>query len=292
MDERVHFTGSDARLVFLNHPEQELVGQPLDAAHYVITGGSSPVHIWNYARQKEGGAPFDDTAIGNHLAELQLVMNQDRFESTAEQFRDNPVVGDMLLMYQKHGNWGQIKRSGYKLLGGRVGSVGEEITLKNATYPTISLKFKEILARRGESQQPQEGGAGDILELRESEERPEQAKYWPVEGYYVHKDRRKAFAPQRQGTPSGDPFEESQFVGFRRYDARFVRVGPDHNSSAEDWLESRSTETEFISAFVEIGLGGPAGGSRKLYAWSTVEKRYKSTGRTSSHLRSPILDTQ
>lgn len=291
MAERVHFTGQDARLVFLNHPETDQVGEPVDAAHFVITGGSSPVHIWNYARRKEGGAPFDDTAIGNHLAELQLVMNQERFESTEEQFRDNPKVGDMLLLYRSRADWGSRKTAGYKMLEGRVGSVGEEITLRNATYPTISIKFKEILDWRGESQQQAGRGDGGILQLSGPEERPTQTRFWPIEGYYTENARRKAFAPGRQGAPSGDPFSPSQFQAFRRHPVQYVRIGGRYDS-IDGWLDEQRSGSDFSSAFIEVARPGRGGGERELYAWSTAERRYKSTGQTSAHVRTPILDAQ
>lgn len=287
MSDRVYFTGSDAELVFLNHPERE-PGQPLDAAHYQLTAGSSPVHIWNYAREEEGGAPFDDTATGNHLAELQLVMNQRRFEETEAQFRAHPNVGDMLLLYETHGDWGTPKTAGYKLLDGHVGSTGEEVTLRNATYPTISLKFKEAVPHGGESQQQTDPGSGDVLELRGEDEPPRRAKFWPVDGYYLDNGTPKAFAPNRSNVPTGDPLSTGQFVRFKRQPVQYVRIGNEYED-IDEWLSGES----FVSAFIEVGRSyDPDDGGRELYAWHTGSQLYQSTGRTSPHLRSPIIDAQ
>jgi hypothetical protein len=291
MQDRVYYTGSDARLVFLNHPEHDLTGRPLDAAHYVLTAGSSPVHIWNYARQQDGGAKFDDTAIGNHLADLQLVMNQERFEKTEDRFRDHSGVGDMLLLYETTANWGASKTAGYRLLDGHVGSVGEEITLKNATYPTVSLKFKEAVPYGSASQQRAGSGEGGILELGAEGEVPGgRVKYWPIEGYYADNGVSKAFAPGRTGAPSGTPLEASQFARFRRHPAQYVSLGQFGPDSFDQWLKAQKSAKDFAGAFLEVARRRPKQSERQLYAWHTAERQYKNTGRASGSARTPILE--
>lgn len=155
-DLRAYYSSTDVEVILQTHPDPEVRAKPVDAAHFILTAGSNPIHIWNYAQRDDstqaqalqigvqGGAPFDDTAIGNTIVQLQLVMNLDRLNHMRGTFAPLTNIGDVIIRYKGVASWGEIQETGYILLDGHVSQIGSEVTVRNATYPSVTLVFKDI----------------------------------------------------------------------------------------------------------------------------------------------------
>ena len=160
-----YFTGADVEITLLNHPDERWAGEVVDCAFFNLTLGSSPIHIWNYARREgpamlspdqrgrlsqieqgqASGAPFDDTARSNSFYKLQLILNQDRFKNTYYQFRSMSEIGDVKIKYSKQVEFGEdgLREAGYKLINGHVGTVSEEVNVRGSSHPAIQLTFED-----------------------------------------------------------------------------------------------------------------------------------------------------
>lgn len=165
MEDRHYFTRSDATIRLLTHPDERWRGETVDAPYFRITAaGRAPIHIWNYARRDAGtmsnesqnarlealqegsvgGSPFDDTALSDARYELQIMLNEQRFEETYYQFRTMSEVGNVLVKYEKVAGWEDQARAGYTLVGGRVGSVGREVNVQGSAHPSVELTFEDM----------------------------------------------------------------------------------------------------------------------------------------------------
>lgn len=160
-----YFTGTDATITLLTHPDDEWRGESVDCAFFQLTAGTSPIHIWNYARSEgtpamsnaaqdaqieelqsgtAGGAPFDDTAVSNMQASLQLLINEERFESTYYQFRSMSEIGNVKVEYDTQVDFESRSSTGYVMLDGRVSTVSRESSGRNATYPSVEITFRDV----------------------------------------------------------------------------------------------------------------------------------------------------
>lgn len=162
-DEPTYFTGADARLLLLTHPDEKWRGHEIDCAYFQLTAGTTPVHLWNYARRdgptmseatateladlqsgQSGGAPFDDTAVGNLTVSLQLVLNEQRFEDTYYKMRSMSEIGNVLIEYSKLASFEDTSEAGYTLLDGRVQQVGREVRVDNTVNPSVQIQFRNV----------------------------------------------------------------------------------------------------------------------------------------------------
>lgn len=172
-NDKGYFSGVDVEITLLNHPDEQWHGHTVDCPYFSLTLGSSPIHIWNYARRdgpamvspdqrgrlqqlqsvEAAGAAFDDTARSNAYYQLQLVLNQDRFKSTYYKFRSMTEIGDVLIRYTRRVEFGEDggREAGYKLIGGRVGSVSEEVNVRSSPHPAVQITFENGYAL-GETQ--------------------------------------------------------------------------------------------------------------------------------------------
>lgn len=153
-----YYTSSDAQIILLNHPDETQNNVPLDVAHFELTGGRSPIHIWNYTYRKPGsdylqegvagGARFDDTALGNQLVELQLIVNRERLKSFHYAFRSMTRIGDIELRYQavseRLGEEPRASTVGYRLINGHVGQTAGSMELSSPLHQSIRLYFQDI----------------------------------------------------------------------------------------------------------------------------------------------------
>ena len=160
-----YYTNADATIRLLSHPDEEWRGRTVDVAYFQITAGTSPVHIWNYARSKgtpamsnpaqeqqlddlqsgnAGGAPFDDTAESNQQVSLQLLLNEERFEDTYYQFRSMSEIGDIQVKYSGRKGFEDVSETGYVLVDGRVSTVSRESSTRNGTHPSVEITFRDI----------------------------------------------------------------------------------------------------------------------------------------------------
>jgi len=306
MASRTYFTGSDGEIEFRSHPDPRWNGQPLDVAHFVMTAGSSPIPIYNYANRQDseerpyleanreenkpmnkdpvGGATFDDVAQGNEIAELQLAVNQQRFTQVKAKFQSMTDVGDAVIRYTNFSNWDPEPESvGYELIDGTVNQVGEEISVGNATFPSITITFRYA--------QPLGGAGPSPFEETESGEGQNQdhVEFVRVGGVYRKDGKPKSFHPRTapEDWPTGDPILEHDplrpdfFDSYRRKQGSQVPTDKD----PEEWFQSQS----FIGAFLEEKRRN----GRRLWIWSPKDEAYElaKAGKWQSSSRSvPILE--
>lgn len=139
MTEAIYFTGSDAEFLLDSQDE------PLDAAQFTLTAGRTPLHIWNYARRldqehdtRSGGAPFDDTALGNELCQVQLIVNRKRLIDFYDVFQPQTPIGNARIRYVTVGG----EEVAFKLVNGHVGQIGEEYSTRNGLFQSVTLFFQ------------------------------------------------------------------------------------------------------------------------------------------------------
>lgn len=144
-----YFTSADAEIRIVDHPVKSWNGKVLDVAHFQLMGGRTPFHIWNYARRKDatpeqgGGAPFDDTALGNEVTQLQLIVNRDRYREAYFLYRPMSQIGNVRVTYRTS-ETGAYEEAGYLLVDGHVGQNAEEITIGNALFMSVPILFRTM----------------------------------------------------------------------------------------------------------------------------------------------------
>lgn len=189
LEEQAYFSPADAFVRFETHPDPRWRGVVLDAAYVRLTAGDTPLHIYNYARSgtplrgdgasgKQGGAPFDDTALGNRIVRLELILNMNRFRDIRYSLLPMTVVGDFLFAYRGEA-WSGEGIHGYYLKNGQVGQAGYDVNVRGATFPAVSVLFDDIVPvvngiKRGEVPAAPEEPAAEDLEGRS------------IAGYDVH----------------------------------------------------------------------------------------------------------
>jgi hypothetical protein len=263
-DDRHYFTRQDAEIRLLTHPDDRWRGKTVDAPYFRITAaGRAPIHIWNYARRdgramsnesqnarleamqegESGGAPFDDTALSDARYELQIMLNEQRFQSTYYQFRTMSEIGNVVIRYNKQADWGDEAEAGYTLIGGRVGSVGREVNIQGSSHPSVEITFEDMYplgterplgmpqARPGFAPSNQQGGPGAGRELQaEGFGRSENAPSFYLSSYEGWVNGRRAlpslsnvpesvdgydtFRAKYNATPAGEPKEWAQEQDF------------------------------------------------------------------------------
>lgn len=169
----VYFTAADINIIPRSHPDPQWKDKPIDAVGFVLSHGRNPIHIWNYTRRgneneeiaalsegQQGGALFDDTALSNSSTTIQIVLNELKFRTTKYILPPHSYIGDIDIIFEAAYGWEtEIQKTGYRLIAGYVQNSGKEITVENATYPTITIQFKDLkpLSRKDEISQAREG---------------------------------------------------------------------------------------------------------------------------------------
>lgn len=147
-----HFSSSDVNVYLKRTAASPL--ELVDVAFLQLTAGETPIHIWNYARRQltretgaeigqQGGTPFDDTALSHHQATVQLMANVSRFSDLRSQVAAMTEIHSIQIIYSKTIAYENAARTGYVLEEGNVSQIGQEVTVGNAVYPTITITFRK-----------------------------------------------------------------------------------------------------------------------------------------------------
>ena len=157
----VYFTPEDASVVLVSHPDSQRNGEELDAVQFNLSAGQSAIHIWNYEQRdnldkdllsldqgQQGGALFDDTALGNQAVKFNIILNVKQFRDAKYIFAPHTRIGDIVITYKAIAGWEPTAEiTGYRLIDGYVSTLSTQ-TSSNANEGNVGasvlIDFKNI----------------------------------------------------------------------------------------------------------------------------------------------------
>jgi hypothetical protein len=154
-------TPKHVEVILPEHPDADWRNRALDIAHFELYGGDTPIHVYNYARRgqtsvgqniegEQGGAVFDDTVLGNRIAEIDLFVNMTSWETVRTVFRPQTRVGDILVLYRlvpprMDASAPQPEEWGYLLTDGRVQQAGTQIEGRSQSLVQVQVKGRDLI---------------------------------------------------------------------------------------------------------------------------------------------------